>query len=144
LDRANESLLRGETTLVLTIPHEFEASLVRTSAAPVQLNVNAEKGSAAGIVQSYATTILRTYANELGPRLRPTPQNASTRPGPTRGAQLIQPTMRGWYNPTLNYQHYMVPGILVALVTIIGTLLSAQNIAREKELGTIEQLNVTP
>ena len=53
-------------------------------------------------------------------------------------------TVRGWYNPTLNYQHYMVPGILVALVTMIGTLLSAQNIAREKELGTIEQLNVTP
>ena len=52
--------------------------------------------------------------------------------------------MRSWYNPTLNYQHYMVPGILVALVTMIGTLLSAQNIAREKELGTLEQLNVTP
>ena len=49
-----------------------------------------------------------------------------------------------WYNPTLNYKHYMVPGILVALVTLIGTLLTAQNIAREKELGTLEQLNVTP
>jgi len=45
---------------------------------------------------------------------------------------------------TQNYKHYMVPGILVALMTIIGTLLSAQNIAREKELGTLEQLNVTP
>ena len=52
--------------------------------------------------------------------------------------------VRFWYNPTLNYKHYMVPGILVALVTIIGTLVTAQNIAREKELGTLEQLNVTP
>jgi ABC-2 type transport system permease protein len=52
--------------------------------------------------------------------------------------------VRSWYNPTLNYQHYMVPGILVSLVTLISTLLSAQNIAREKELGTLEQLNVTP
>src|SRR5207245_1778530 len=51
---------------------------------------------------------------------------------------------RNWYNATLNYKHYMVPGILVALVTLIGTLLTAQNIAREKELGTLEQLNVTP
>jgi ABC-2 type transport system permease protein len=51
---------------------------------------------------------------------------------------------RHWYNPTLDYRHYMVPGILVALVTVIGTLLTAQNIAREKELGTLEQLNVTP
>jgi ABC-2 type transport system permease protein len=51
---------------------------------------------------------------------------------------------RSWYNPALNYRDYMVPGILVALVTLIGTLLTAQNIAREKELGTLEQLNVTP
>src|SRR5206468_9546530 len=56
----------------------------------------------------------------------------------------IEAAVRSWYNPTLNYQHYMVPGILVALVTMIGTLLTAQNIAREKELGTLEQLNVTP
>ena len=63
---------------------------------------------------------------------------------PVRGAPHIEVAVASWYNPTLNYQHYMVPGILVALVTMIGTLLSAQNIAREKELGTIEQLNVTP
>jgi ABC-2 type transport system permease protein len=44
----------------------------------------------------------------------------------------------------LNYKHFMVPGILVALVSMIGTLVTAQNIAREKEMGTIEQLNVTP
>jgi hypothetical protein len=61
-----------------------------------------------------------------------------------RGSARIDVRVRGRYNPTLNYQHYMVPGILVALVTMIGTLLSAQNIAREKELGTLEQLNVTP
>jgi ABC-2 type transport system permease protein len=56
----------------------------------------------------------------------------------------IDVRVRSRYNPTLNYKFYMVPGILVALVTLIGTLLSAQNIAREKELGTLEQLNVTP
>src|SRR5258705_10386971 len=56
----------------------------------------------------------------------------------------IDVRVRPLYNVTQNYKHYMVPGILVALMTIIGTLLSAQNIAREKELGTLEQLNVTP
>ena len=65
-------------------------------------------------------------------------------PIPLRGVPRIDVRVRGRYNPTLNYRHYMVPGILVALVTMIGTLLSAQNIAREKELGTLEQLNVTP
>src|SRR3954465_8012568 len=52
---ANDALLRGDATMVLTIPHDFEVALVRTGAAPIQLTVNAEKGSAAGIVQAYAT-----------------------------------------------------------------------------------------
>jgi ABC-2 type transport system permease protein len=147
LELGNEALLRGDVTMVLAIPTDFEASLVRMAAAKVQLNVNAEKGSAAGIVQSYASRILRAYATELGPQLRPSRRTVSgdeAQVAPVRGGEDIEVTVRGWYNPTLNYQHYMVPGILVALVTMIGTLLSAQNIAREKELGTIEQLNVTP
>jgi ABC-2 type transport system permease protein len=49
-----------------------------------------------------------------------------------------------WYNPDLDYFTYMVPGILVLLVTVISALLSAMNIVREKEIGTIEQINVTP
>lgn len=134
LDEANEELLRGRVVLVVTIPRDFERSLVRTGSAPVQLVVNAEKGSAAGVVLSYAQKILSAYSAELGAELRPS----------LRTIPRIDVRARSWYNPTLNYKHYMVPGILVALVTLIGTLLTAQNIAREKELGTLEQLNVTP
>jgi len=49
-----------------------------------------------------------------------------------------------WYNPELNYKTYMLPGILVILVTIVSMFLAAMNIVREKEIGTIEQINVTP
>ena len=127
---ADEALLRGETTLALIIPREFETDLVRRRRAEVDLIVNAEKGAAAGVVQAYAGTILQSYSEELS--------------SPSGFAPLIDIRNRSRYNPTLNYQHYMVPGLLVALVTMIGTLLTAQNIAREKELGTLEQLNVTP
>jgi ABC-2 type transport system permease protein len=144
LDEADESMLRGTATLALTIPEGFEESLVRTRRGDVQVIVNAEKGSAAGIVQSYAASIIGAYALELGAELRPVSTAAGEAPPPIRGAPAIDVRVRSRYNPTLNYQHYMVPGILVALVTMIGTLLTAQNIAREKELGTIEQLNVTP
>jgi ABC-2 type transport system permease protein len=140
---ADEALLRGDATMVLTIPHDFESAIVRTGAAPIQLAVNAEKGSAAGIVQAYATSIAAAYASELEASARGA-NGAGPEPAPRRGATRIDVRVRSWYNPELNYQHYMVPGILVALVTLIGTLLSAQNIAREKELGTLEQLNVTP
>jgi ABC-2 type transport system permease protein len=56
----------------------------------------------------------------------------------------IQLSSAFWYNPELNYFTYMVPGILVLLVTVISAFLSAMNIVREKEMGTIEQINVTP
>ena len=49
-----------------------------------------------------------------------------------------------WYNPELNYKIFMLPGILVILVTLIGMFLTALNLVREKELGTSEQINVTP
>jgi ABC-type multidrug transport system permease subunit len=137
VDRADERLLNGTATMVVVIPHDFEASLVRTGVGQVQLSVNAEKGSAAGIVQTYASRVLADYGASL----------RSARPhrwGPASAGPTIDVRVRPLYNVTQNYRHYMVPGILVALMTIIGTLLSAQNIAREKELGTLEQLNVTP
>jgi ABC-2 type transport system permease protein len=138
LDLANEALLRGDVTMVLTIPPAFESSLVRMGAAPIQLAVNAERGSAAGIVQAYASNIVAGYAAELDA------MRGDVATSVQRGGSRIDVRMRNWYNATLDYKHYMVPGILVALVTLIGTLLTAQNIAREKELGTLEQLNVTP
>src|SRR4030095_2855223 len=132
-DLADQALLRGDVTMVLTIPRDFEASLVRTGTGRVELSLNAEKGSAAGIVQAYASSIVAAYASELA---------AAARLASARAAPRIDLRVRSWYNPTLNYRHYMVPGILVALITLIGTLLTAQNIAREKELRPLERLNV--
>jgi ABC-2 type transport system permease protein len=150
---ADDAMLRGRVTLIVTIPRDFEAALLREGTGAVHLDVNSEKGSAAGIVQSYAAQILNAYSAELGAEIRPTNRSAldvpSTDMPPGRGPGMsaggrIETVARGRYNPSLNYKHYMVPGILVALVTMIGTLLTAQNIAREKEMGTLEQLNVTP
>jgi ABC-2 type transport system permease protein len=145
-DLGNDALLRDHASLVVVIPKDFEKSLVRDGTAEVLLSVNAEKGSSAGIIQSYASDIMADYSRELGAELRPGVSTvvAPDRAGPLTGVARIEGRVRSWYNPTLNYKHYMVPGILVALVTLISTLLSAQNIAREKEIGTLEQLNVTP
>jgi ABC-2 type transport system permease protein len=138
VDVGDDHLLRGTATMIVVIPRHFEESIVRTGVGQVQLSVNAEKGSAAGIVQSYATQVLTDYAASLRP------VDNESRIADAGSRPRIEVQARSRYNPTQNYKHYMVPGILVALMTIIGTLLSAQNIAREKELGTLEQLNVTP
>jgi len=146
VDRGDEGLLRGTVTMVIAIPYGFESSLVRTGVGQVQLSVNAEKGSAAGIVQTYASRVLAGYASELSSRRAGRVFSDPAAAGRVRSdpPPRIDVRVRPLYNVTQNYKHYMVPGILVALMTIIGTLLSAQNIAREKELGTLEQLNVTP
>ena len=145
LDRANEDMLSRRVSVVLNVPRDFERNLVRSGSAPVQLLVNAEEGAAAGIIASSAARIMAGYSRELSAELRP--QFVALRAGSRTGSAAV-PTIdirtRGWYNASLNYKHYMVPGILVSLTTIIGMLLTAQNIAREKEMGTLEQLNVTP
>jgi ABC-2 type transport system permease protein len=134
-----QALLDREVTAVIHIPRRFEEDLVQHRQARVQLILNAEEGAATGIVQSSANAILSSYARELDLTL-PTVPNASQM---IRAAPLDLRTQR-WFNPTRNYKHYMVPALLVSLTTIIGLLLTAQNITRENELGTLEQLNVTP
>ena len=130
----NEAMLARTAGLIIRIPAEFEEELVRTHAAKVQLVLNAEDGAAAGVTQSYAAQIIAAYAHELGAELTPT----------ARFAPAVEVRARGWYNADLDYRDYMVPGILVQLVTVVGTLLTAMNIVREKELGTLDQLSVTP
>jgi ABC-2 type transport system permease protein len=132
------ALVDREVAAVLHIPRRFEEDLVRRRVAPIQLVLNAEEGATSGIVQSNASAILASYAQELT-RTLPT----AGRGKPVRVATLDLRTQR-WFNPTRSYYHWMVPALMVSLTTIIGLLLTAQNITRENELGTLEQLNVTP
>jgi len=72
-------------------------------------------------------------------QLQPVMEQASSSQSQTIGVEVAR-----WYNPDLNYKAYMVPGILIMLVTSIGAFLTSMNIVREQEIGTIEQINVTP
>jgi len=57
---------------------------------------------------------------------------------------MIEVVTANWYNPDIDYHLFIVPGMLVVLVTMVGSFLAAMNIVKEKEMGTIEQINVTP
>ncbi|HEX8429905.1 MAG TPA: ABC transporter permease [Longimicrobium sp.] len=126
---ADERLLDRDVAAIVRIPHHFERDLVTAGSAPAQLVFNAEDGAAAGVLRSYASRIIDRYAAEVGG---------------APGAARIWVSTRGWYNPEGVYTHYMVPGILVVLVTMICTAIGSMNIVREKEIGTLEQMNVTP
>jgi len=137
-ENASRSLQAGQVDLALHVPAGFDRELNRGEQPAVRLVVSGEKASA-GVIQSYAQQILQGVAADLGAEQSPQLQSTA----PAKRAQL-DVGGRMWYNVTLEYDDFMAPGILTILVTMIGTLLTAQNIAREKEIGTIEQLNVTP
>ena len=136
-DAADESLNAGRADLILQVPAGFERDLTRGEAPDVRLLVSGTNPSA-GVVQSYAQQILQRVGAEVGREIQPQVQKTAA------SRAILDVRSRLWYNPTLDYDDFMAPGILAILVTLIGTLLTAQNIAREQEIGTLEQLNVTP
>ena len=122
--------------IVLEIPANFEKNLVRENKQKIFLAVNAINGVKALVGSAYLGNIIGDYNSQLRmqwaqpQRFPPVPQ--------------IEITSSNWFNPGLNYKIFMVPGILVFLVTMLGGMMCALNIVREKEIGTIEQINVTP
>lgn len=131
---SEESFKRNESRLIIYIPKDFEKDFRKSNNSKIQFVINAEDGSAAGVVNNYAISILRQFNSDVMVKSSIMPDNVP----------LININYSNWFNPELNYKTYMVPGILVLLVTLIGAFLSGMNVVREKEIGTIEQLNVTP
>jgi ABC-2 type transport system permease protein len=122
--------------LILEIPKGFERNLVRENEQQLFVAVNAINGVKANLGGAYLTAMIRDYNAEIRTvLLDPVRMN----PMPS-----IEITSSNWFNSMMNYKVYMVPGILAILVTMIGGFLSALNIVKEKEVGTIEQINVTP
>lgn len=142
----DDALMRRDVDLMVVFPAGLERDVVRERRAHVQVQLNAEDGAAAGVTLGYLREILARHAADLTVELAPATALAASRAErpPVRGQPAVEVRRRGWYNAELDYRHYMVPGILVQLLTIVGTLLTAMNIVREKEAGTLDQLNVTP
>jgi ABC-2 type transport system permease protein len=122
--------------LILEIPPQFERDLVKDNQAPLFIAINAINGVKAGLGGAYIQQIIQDYNQDVRAEWIQYPRFD---PQPTIGV-----TYSDWFNPNMNYRVFMVPGILVMLVTMIGSTFAANNIVREKEMGTIEQINVSP
>jgi ABC-2 type transport system permease protein len=133
---ALRELETDKADLLLEIPHGFERELVRGNHQQLLIAVNAINGTKANIGAAYLNNVIRDENDEIRLQLLPYDRLAQ-RP-------VIDVRSSNWYNPFLNYKAYMVPGILAILVTMIGGFLTSLNIVKEKEIGTIEQINVTP
>ncbi|WP_372935817.1 ABC transporter permease [Mariniphaga sediminis] len=131
-----EMLLSDDADAILVIPANMERSLIRNDKARLQLLVNAIDGNTAQLIYAYSSRIIGHFNRNLVAEWKGIPE--FTPPTEIKMAESY------WYNTELDYKWYMAPGILAILVTIIGMFMSGMNLVREKEIGTIEQLNVTP
>ncbi len=135
-DEAYRSIESDAADLVLLIPPNFKRDLVKNKAQKLFLAVNAINGTKANLGAAYMQEVIKEYNGKLLTEIHSVGRN----PIPHRA----EVTFSNWYNPHLSYKVFMVPGILAILVTMVGGFLSALNIVKEKEVGTIEQVNVTP
>ena len=132
---AEDLLMRNKIDLALVIPRNFDKDLTISKKADVQILVDAINGMAAQLSLGYLSNVIGNYSQKI------LVKTGKPEAGLMKSID-IKPTY--WFNPQLNFKYYMAPGILVVLITVIGILLGGMNLVREKELGTIEQINVTP
>jgi ABC-2 type transport system permease protein len=138
-DRHMRDLLdRGAVQIVLRIDHGFQGDLRGGRTAAVQIILDGSDSNTAGIALGYAGRITAQFSQQVL-------VDRFTR---ARGAELLPAGLdlrsRAWFNENLESRNYMVPGVIVIVVSLMGLLLTSMAVVREKEIGTIEQILVTP
>ncbi|MDR0732751.1 MAG: ABC transporter permease [Dysgonamonadaceae bacterium] len=128
-DEAMESIQRNQSDVILEINPGFERELMRGDCPDVMISANSVNGTRGGFAGNYLSQIIADFSADI----------ARESPG-----SLIEITPQYRYNPHLDYKNYVIPALMVILLTIICGFLPALNIVGEKEKGTIEQINVTP
>ncbi len=135
-DNALEQIEKDQADLILEIPQGFEKNLIKENQQKLFIAVNAINGTRANLGGAYLNMIIADYNIDI--RLEwMQPQRFNVSP-------VIEVVSLNWFNRYLNYSFFMVPGILAIMVTMVGAYMCSLNIVKEKEIGTIEQINVTP
>ena len=135
VDRYLES---GDAWMALSIPAHYGRSVAAGRPATLQLVADGSDANSTNIALGYANNLLTGYAQELVEQRRAAgPSTAATGGG-------IEPRVRVWFNPSLESRYFMLPGIFALLLLVVTSNLSSMAIVREREIGTLEQLNVTP
>jgi ABC-2 type transport system permease protein len=130
-------LERGTASLALSIPVGYGDQIRAARPVKVQIVADGTDSNSTNVALGYASSLIGGYAQELVEASEPAQRQAST-------ASPIDARIRVWFNPELESRYFMIPGVLALILLIITANLAAMAIVREKELGTLEQLNVTP
>nr|WP_320120171.1 ABC transporter permease [uncultured Marinifilum sp.] len=133
---AEKELFKDNIDAILVFNEDFGKSVDLKTQVSVQVLVNAINASSAGLYNAYISSVINDYSGFIISEVFEAGKGSSN--------ISVQSTYSHQFNPEMKYIPYMLPGILVLLVTVVALFLSAMNVVREKEIGTIEQINVTP
>ncbi len=128
----------GEAVVGITIPHDFEKDINNKKTADVQLILDGSDGNKASIVAGYAQGITAGFAKNISI------ENIERSGLKTLLVSSIEPEARVWYNPNLTTRNYFLPSIVGLVLIIITVNMTSLAIVKEREIGTLEQLIVTP
>src|SRR5450759_1790102 len=120
--------------MALVIPRKFGDAILRKESAKIQVILDGSEGSAAAITMGYVNQIVGKYSSEILAELV----------GNTGSIGGVNAQVRTWFNPSLKGRNFMVPGVLVLILLITTMNLTSMAIVKEKEIGTLEQIMVTP
>lgn len=137
-DAARELVDRGSARLILKINKGFSEELRAGRTAPVQVLVDGTDSNTAGVVLQYSAGIVGAWSQELLMELVERQRGAVRNPG-----EVVLDS-RAWFNENLESRNFYVPGVVALLVTLITLQLTSMAVVREKEIGTMEQIIVTP
>jgi ABC-2 type transport system permease protein len=122
----------GDAWLAVSIPAAYGSDLASGHPVTLQVAADGSDANSTTVALGYATNLIAGYAREIAETGTRTPPDA------------IDPRIRVWFNPQLLSRHFMIPGVLALVLLVVTANLAAMAIVREKEVGTLEQLNVTP
>ena len=135
----------GKVDVVLRVLPGFGRDVLRGKTTSVQVLVNGSNSNTASLVGSYATSVVGGYARDVMNEQARQKLVARTAGGPIHPAiPSVNLRSRVWFNPDLKSRNYFVPGVVVNIIALVTLMLTAMAIVREKEIGTMEQLMVTP
>lgn len=145
-DRQVQDLLdSNKVDLIVRVLPGFERDIHRGRTTSVQILINGANSNTASIVSSYASSIVNNFASNVMEQRNRDRMAARMMPTAVHVAvPQISATSRVWFNPELKSRNYFVPGIVVNIIMMVTLMLTAMAIVREKEIGTMEQLMVTP
>ncbi len=136
--RVRHLMDRGKVGAVLRINKGFESDLRGGKTAQLQLIVDGTDSNTAGIVLNYSSKIAGQFSNNV------LVERLTRAAGQSAGASRVELETRAWFNENLESRNFYVPGVIAIIVMLITLMLTSMAVVREKEIGTMEQIMVTP